>query len=132
MLDRTTTSRRRLMQLLTVGAAAALALPAEAHHGWGWAVDEQSELQGTIEAISMAPPHPTLQVKASDGVAWQIDLGNPNQTERSGFTGTTAKVGDAIVILGNRHKDKSKMQMKAVRITLAGKSYDMYPERIKK
>lgn len=126
------TSRRHLMQLLAAGAAAFLALPARAHHGWGWAVDEQSELQGTIVSISMAPPHPTLQVRSTDGVLWQVDLGNPSQTERSGFTGTTAKVGDAITVLGNRHKDKSKMQMKAVRITLAGKSFDMYPERIKK
>jgi hypothetical protein len=63
--------------LLCGAAVSALALPALAHHGWGWAVDEQSELKGTIRAISMAPPHPTLQVAATDGVLWQIDLGNP-------------------------------------------------------
>ena len=39
--------------------------------------------------------------------------------------------GDTVVILGNRDKDKSKMHMKAVRITVAGKQYDMYPERIR-
>jgi hypothetical protein len=33
-------------------------------------------------------------------------------------------------VLGNRNKDKEKLHMKAVRITLAGKNYDMYPERI--
>ena len=79
----------------------------------------------------MAPPHPQLQVKAGDGVLWLVDLGNPNQTERSGFSGTSAKAGDAIVVLGNRHKDKTKMHMKAVRITIAGRNYDMYPERIR-
>ena len=78
----------------------------------------------------MAPPHPSLQVKAADGVLWQVDLGNPNQTERSGFTATSAKPGDAVTVLGNRHKDKTKMQMKAVRITIGGRNYDMYPERI--
>ena len=41
------------------------------------------------------------------------------------------KPGDAIVVLGNRHQDKTKMLMKAVRITVAGKTYDLYPERIK-
>lgn len=128
----TPTSRRRLMQLMAAGAAASFALPAAAHHGWSWAVDEQSELQGTIVGISMAPPHPTLRVRATDGVVWQVDLGNPTQTERSGFTGTSGKVGDAVTVLGNRHKDKSRMHMKAVRITLAGKNFDMYPERIKK
>ncbi len=123
--------RRRLVQLALAGAAVGASLPALAHHGWSWAEDQQTELKGNIVLISMAPPHPSLQVKATDGVVWQIDLGNPNQTERSGFTATSAKAGDAIVILGNRHKDKTKMQMKAVRITVAGKNYDMYPERIR-
>lgn len=117
--------------LLCGVAVSVLARSALAHHGWGWAVDEQSELKGTIRAISMAPPHPTLQVVAADGVLWQIDLGNPSQTARANFTAETAKVGDAITVLGNRHQDASKRQMKAVRITIGGKNYDMYPERIK-
>lgn len=124
-------NRRRALQLLAGGTIVVTSVPAVAHHGWSWAEDAQSELKGTIRSISMAPPHPSLQVVAADGVLWQIDLGNPNQTERSGFTATSAKPGDAIVILGNRHKDKTKMQMKAVRITIAGKNYDMYPERIR-
>jgi hypothetical protein len=124
-------NRRRVLQLVVGGAIVVTSVQAVAHHGWSWAEDAQSELKGTIRSISMAPPHPSLQVVAADGVLWQIDLGNPNQTERSGFTATSAKPGDAIVILGNRHKDKTKMQMKAVRITIAGKNYDMYPERIR-
>lgn len=124
-------NRRRALQLVAGGVVVGSTSPALAHHGWSWAEDAQSELKGAIRSISMAPPHPSLQVTAADGVLWQIDLGNPNQTERSGFTATSAKPGDAIVILGNRHKDKTKMQMKAVRITIAGKNYDMYPERIR-
>ena len=124
-------NRRHVLQLVAGGAVVGSCLPALAHHGWSWAEDAQSELKGTIRSISMAPPHPSLQVVATDGVLWQVDLGNPNQTERSGFTATSAKPGDAVVILGNRHKDKPKMQMKAVRITIAGKNYDMYPERIR-
>lgn len=111
-------------------AAFATSIPARAHHGWDWAQAEQTEMKGTIQKVSMAPPHPSLQVKAGDGVVWQVDLSNPGQTERSGFTGTSAKPGDSIVVLGNKHKDKSKRVMKAVRITIGGKNYDMYPERI--
>jgi hypothetical protein len=124
---------RRRFLLGTLGAAAAggAALPAAAHHGWAWAEGDLMTLQGKIKSISMAPPHPSLQVIAADGKEWLVDLGNPNQTERSGFTGTTAKPGDAIVALGNRHLDKTKLHMKAVRITIAGKNYDMYPERIR-
>lgn len=124
-------NRRRALQLALGAGASAVGLPAAAHHGWSWAEDAQSTLAGTIQTISMAPPHPSLQVKAADGVVWLVDLGNPSQTERSGFTATSGKAGDAIVVLGNRHKDKTKMHMKAVRITIAEKAYDLYPERIR-
>ena len=124
-------SRRRTLQLAAGGAVAATSLPALAHHGWNWAEDQQSELKGTVKSVSMAPPHPSLKVTAADGKEWLIDLANPGQTERSGFTTASAKPGDAIVVLGNRSKDKSQLWMKAVRITVAGKIYDLYPERIK-
>ncbi|MGE3230180.1 MAG: DUF6152 family protein [Hyphomicrobium sp.] len=112
-------------------SAALLSAPAVAHHGWGWAVDEQTELEGTIQEISMAPPHPTLRVSDSQGQVWQVELGNPRNTAASGFTAETAKAGDAVLVLGNRHKDESKNHMKAVRITIGGTKYDMYPERIR-
>lgn len=121
------------MKKFTLTAAALLSLvygAAFAHHGWSWAEDEQTTLEGTIESVSMAPPHPMLKVKAADGV-WQVDLGNPRQTERSGFTADSAKAGDPIVVLGNRTLEKDRKHMKAVRITVRDKQYDMYPERIK-
>lgn len=117
--------------VLALGSAGiGLAPAAFAHHGWTWAVEEQSTLDGVIEEISMAPPHPALKIKAQDGARWQIDLGNPAQTARSGFTAASTKPGDAVRVLGNRHKDANVKQMKAVRITIDGKSYDMYPERL--
>src|SRR5688572_10957688 len=112
-------------------AATLLSFTAFGHHGWDWAEEEQSQLTGTIESVSMSPPHPVLKVKAADGV-WQVDLGNPNQTARSGFTAESAKAGDAIVVLGNRSLEKDKKHMKAVRITVRDRQFDIYPERIKK
>jgi len=123
-------NRRGLLASILVAALAAPGLPALAHHGWDWAQAEQTEMKGTVQKVSMAPPHPSLTVKADNGVVWQVDFSNPSQTERSGFTGNSAKPGDSIVILGNRHKDKAKRVMKAVRITVGGKTYDLYPERI--
>ena len=114
-----------------VGLATIVTVPAIAHHGWAWAVDEQTELKGTIQEISMAPPHPTLRVADTDGAVWQVDLGNPNQTARSGFTAKSANPGDAITVLGNRHRDETKRHMKAVRITVGEAQYDLYPDRIR-
>jgi len=119
--------------LLTSALAATsvtLAMPASAHHGWSWAEAEETTLQATITAISLAPPHPELTVTDADGTEWVIELGNPGRTERAGFVEGTAKVGDTITILGNRSLDQNERVMKAVRITLAGTNYDFYPERI--
>jgi len=121
-----------LVGLLVAGLAIiSVAAPAIAHHGWSWAVDEQTTLQGTIREISMAPPHPTLRVAEASGTVWRVELGNPDLTARSGFTAKSAKAGDAVTVLGNRHRDEKKKQMKAVRITINGTNYDMYPERIR-
>lgn len=117
------------MKYVALILATLMSVATFAHHGWSWAEEQQTTLKGTIESISMSPPHPALKVKAADGV-WQVDLGNPNQTERSGFRGDSAKVGDAIVVLGNRSLDKTKLHMKAVRITVGDRRFDMYPERI--
>jgi hypothetical protein len=119
------------MKLFAWLAAALLSLNTFAHHGWSWAEEEQTQLRGIIESVSMSPPHPVLKVKAADGT-WQVDLGNPSQTERSGFTAESAKAGDKIVVLGNRSLEKDKKHMKAVRITVRERQFDMYPERIKK
>jgi hypothetical protein len=62
---------------------------------------------------------------------WHVELGNPRQTERSGFVEGSAKAGDEIIVLGNRSLDPNEKRMKAVRITVAGKTYDIYPERIR-
>ena len=116
--------------LAGIAVAAAIGGIAVAHHGWSWAEAEQIDLKGTIHSISFAPPHPTLEVMAEDGV-WRVELGNPNQTKRSGFVEGQAKVGDEIVATGNRSQDRNEKRMKAVRIVVAGKTFDIYPERIR-
>jgi len=117
---------------MAIGAVLALSLAtgAAAHHGWTWAEGEQTELRGTIEKITMGGPHPTLNVATADDGVWLIELGNPRQTARSGFVEGSAKKGDAIVVLGNRSQKADEKRMKAVRITVADKRYDIYPERI--
>jgi hypothetical protein len=110
-------------------AVAVTAAAAFAHHGWGWAEAEQRELTGKVVSLVVAPPHPSLEVEAADGL-WKIELGNPHQTERAGFNDTSAKPGDEVVVLGNRSQDTAERRMKAVRITVSGKVYDIYPERI--
>jgi hypothetical protein len=112
-------------------ATGLLATAALAHHGWSWAESDQIELTGTVKKVVIAPPHPTIDMTATDGVDWHIELGNPRQTARSGFNAESAKVGDTITVLGNRSLDPDEKRLKAVRVTVGDKVYDIYPERIK-
>ena len=119
--------------LVSTGIAAALtATAALAHHGWSWAEADQIELTGTVKQVVIAPPHPTIDLTATDGVDWHIELGNPRNTERSGFNAESAKPGDTITVLGNRSQDPDEKRLKAVRVTVGEKVYDIYPERINK
>ncbi len=119
----------------TAGVVAATAIVATAltglafaHHGWSWADAEHIELTGIITSITIAPPHPIIEVDA-DGEMWVVELGNPTNTARSGFVEGSAEVGQEITALGNRASD-GELRMKAVRITVNGRTYDIYPERI--
>ena len=104
---------------------------AAAHHGWDWAQGEQTTLTGTIREVYIGQPHPMLRVETvSDGV-WVVELGNPSQTARSGFTAASARAGEQVTALGNRSRAQGERRMKAVRITVRERSYDIYPERIR-
>ncbi len=111
---------------LTIGTAAF------AHHGWEWAEEKQTTLEGTIREIYIGPPHPTLKVETAKDGLWQIDLANPSQTSRSGFAEGSAQRGNKVVILGNRSAQKDQKLMKAVKITVEGKDFLLYPERMQK
>jgi hypothetical protein len=124
-------SKRVLLAGLALSALSAVPLAAMAHHGWSWAESEQMTLQGTVEQVQVAPPHPTLRVRANDGV-WVVELGNPTQTKEAGFVEGSAKPGDTITAIGNRDQDAGAKRMKAVQIMVGGKTYDIYPSRIKK
>jgi hypothetical protein len=111
-------------------AMALVAGAAAAHHGWSWAEAEQIELAGTIREVTIAPPHPVLRVETVNDGVWTVELGNPSQTSRAGFVEGVARPGDRIVALGNRSENRRERRMKAVRVTVGERRFDIYPERI--
>lgn len=118
--------RRGALGLLGSFAATGTAL---AHHGWSWAEGDQGTLTGTVREVYVGPPHPTIRVEAN-GQSWTVELGNPRQTERAGFTQDSVRPGQEIVALGNRSRDSAERRMKAVRVTVGNQRFDFYPERI--
>jgi hypothetical protein len=118
--------------LLSVGFAAVLTLmavgPTLAHHGWAWTEDGLFELTGIITAVYIGNPHATLDVDV-EGEIWRVELAPPSRTIAAGLTEEAAAKGDEVKAIGNRSRDETEKRMKAVRIVVNGKTFDVYPDR---
>jgi Family of unknown function (DUF6152) len=105
------------------------AIPAFAHHGWAWTEDDPFELTGVIEDTYIGNPHVTLKVRAEDGL-WDVDLAPLAPSTRAGFDENAAKIGDMVTCIGFRSRDHAERHMKAARVIVKGKTYDVYPNRV--
>ncbi|WP_274627002.1 DUF6152 family protein [Arvimicrobium flavum] len=118
-----------LRGLALAGVLVTAAIPALAHHGWSWTEEGMFKLTGKITKIYIGNPHATLDVDA-EGQIWRVELAPPSRTIAAGFTEDVAKPGDEVIAIGNRSIDHNEKRMKAVRITVNGKNYDVYPDRV--
>ena len=111
-----------------VFAVALPAAPLAAHHGWGWVTDEEFQLTGTVRNVRHGNPHGTM-VLASESGAWTVEIGQPWRNERAGLTHQLLKPGTRVRVHGHRSARKGERLMKAERLVIAGKSYNLYPDR---
>lgn len=116
-----------LLGLATL-AGAASTRRVVAHHGWAWAADEQFEITGKVTKVRLGNPHGelTLDVK---GEAWEAEIGQPWRNRRAGLTDDLLKIGVVVTISGHRAKDPKIRVIKAERMIIDGKIYDLYPDR---
>jgi Family of unknown function (DUF6152) len=125
---------RRLFLLKTglVVAAAIVgslfARPLWAHHGWGWATDEEFELTGKITGVKLGNPHGELHLDV-DGEAWLVEIGQPWRNEQAGLTEDLLAIGTEVTVHGHRSADPDEKLMKAERLVIAGQDYNLYPDR---
>jgi hypothetical protein len=109
--------------------AAFVAAPAvDAHHGWRWAENENSEITGTVKSTKLGNPHGLVTMDVN-GEEWTAEVGQPWRNDRAGLTPAMLKAGVTITIQGHRATDKAQKVIKAERVVIDGKSYDLYPER---
>ncbi len=101
-----------------------------AHHGWREYGSETFELTGTIEAVSLGPPHAYLLMRDSDDNVWEIVLGPPARNDRAGITDENVLSGDTATAIGRRHTDPGTYEMKTERLVIGDQVYDIYPERL--
>jgi hypothetical protein len=121
--------RQIILGLAAAGLAPGLVpAAARAHHGWAWAEDEEFTLEGVIRAVRLGNPHGELDVEATDGL-WTAEIGQPYRNERAGLTEDLLVPGTEVTLEGHRSRDHDERLMKAERVIIAGKLYDLYPDR---
>ena len=114
--------------IMAAGLAGSIALPAAAHHGWSWTESGFFQLEGVIAAVYIGNPHATIDVDV-EGTIWRVELAPLGPTMAAGFVEGVAKPGDEVTAIGNRSADPGETRMKAVRVIVGGKTYDVYPSR---
>jgi hypothetical protein len=123
-------SRLSLCVGLGILALSLSAVPASAHHGWGGNLDEEFEITGTVvTGLSLAGPHATMQIRASDGQVWDLTLAPPARTERAGLKEGIIPIGATVAIHGHRNRDLKRFEIKTERVTWNGKTFNVYPDR---
>ncbi len=120
-------SRRAFLAGTTT--ALALAGPASAHHGWRWTDGGEFELTGLIMEVRLGNPHGELTIDA-DGEVWLAEIGQPYRNEAAGLTEDMLTPGTEVTILGERSANPDEKLVKAERVTIDGKNYDLYPDRL--
>lgn len=118
--------RRCFTGLLLLGACLGTAF---AHHGWRWTDDGQFELTARVEKAVLGNPHGVLTMDA-DGSKWLVEVGQPWRNAQAGLTDSMMAKGATLTIVGKRSADEKEQRMKAERIIINGKKFDLYPERL--
>jgi hypothetical protein len=122
------TAMRIWIFLLAVAGALVMLQPALAHHGWGWATDEEFAITGKITKVRLGNPHGEVTIDV-DGASWLIEVGQPWRNERAGLTSEMLSVGRQITVHGHRSARAGERLVKAERIVIDGNSHNLYPDR---
>lgn len=99
-----------------------------AHHGWRWTTGGNIELTGVVTKAELGNPHGVLTMDV-EGETWMVEVGQPWRNERAGLTDADMAPGAELTIIGEPSADVNQRLMKAERIVIDGKTYDLYPGR---
>ena len=101
---------------------------AVAHHGWGWATNEEFELTGKITDVRLGNPHGEVTLDV-DGKMWTVEVGQPWRNERVELSKKLLSKGQVMTVHGHRSAKADELLVKAERVVINGKDYNLYPDR---
>lgn len=119
--------RIRLLAAAAI-AAAALATPSSAHHGWEGYLNEEFALTGVIESANLGGPHGLVRLRVGRQT-WDVVLAPPTRIQRAGLTAAAIPNGTRVTARGHRHRNPATLEMKTERLVVGSRTFDMYPER---
>jgi hypothetical protein len=114
-----------MLRTITLSCAFALLTGAAlAHHGWGsYDAAKPVTVTGPIMTSKFENPHATITVKGSDKV-WTVTLAPTSRMSSRGATDKVIAVGQNVSAYGYP-STAEKDEMRAERITVDGKTYEM-------
>jgi hypothetical protein len=117
-------SRTLMKRALFAVAAATLAVPTLAHHGWSEYDSSQTlTLTGKIIASGYEHPHGHIRLEAP-GKTWVVVLAPPTRMENRGLPKEALKPGNTATVVGYPNRNKPE-EMRAERIIVQGKTVEL-------
>ena len=121
---------RRATSAVLVGLASASAPAVLAHHGWAGYGNDGFSLSGNVQSAYLGNPHGVVKVRDGGGKVWDVVLGPPSYQNRAGLTDALVPAGATVTAEGHRHQDPNRLEMKTERLTVNGRNFDIYPDRL--
>jgi hypothetical protein len=79
--------------------------------------------------VSLAGPHAAMKITGTDGHEWLLTLAPPPRTSAAGLKDGSLPVGTKVTAHGHRARENNRYEVKTERITVDGKTYNVYPDR---